>query len=198
MPIGPAAVALLRYVLPYDTTDSTATMVAKVAADPGSQRLVVWLGLVAAFTLVPGAFAVLAMTRRRAPGLTAATCGLLIPGYLALTLLVAGDAAVLAGVDSGVDLATITRLSEELFAMPAMTIAIGVFVVGHVFGTVLLGVALWRTHVVANGWAVAVAVSQPLHFVAAMTGNHPLDLFAWGLTAAGMAAAAAVLVRTPR
>jgi hypothetical protein len=38
-------------------------------------------------------------------------------------------------------------------------------------------------------------VSQPVHLVAAMTGNHPLDLFAWGTTAFGFGAAGLVLLR---
>jgi hypothetical protein len=33
--------------------------------------------------------------------------------------------------------------------------------------------------------------------VAALTGNHPLDLVAWGMTAAAMAAAAVAYVRHP-
>ena len=40
MPIGPAAVAVLRFVLPYDTNDSAAVMIAKVQADVGSQQAV--------------------------------------------------------------------------------------------------------------------------------------------------------------
>ena len=41
-------------------------MVEKVDADPGGQRLAMWLGLVAAFTLVPGVLVALRLTRRRA------------------------------------------------------------------------------------------------------------------------------------
>ena len=44
LPVGPAAIAVLRLVLPYDTTDDAGTIVRKVAADPGTQSLVVWLG----------------------------------------------------------------------------------------------------------------------------------------------------------
>ena len=39
-------------------------------------------------------------------------------------------------------------------------------------------------------------MSQPLHFVAAVIlGSHWLDLFAWGLNAAGFAAVAVVVLR---
>lgn len=198
MPIGPAAVAVLRYVLPYDTTDSIATMVAKVDADPAGQRLAMWLGMVAAFTLVPGVLAALRLTRRRAPALTALSAVLLVPGYLALNIMLGGpDATVLAGVEHGIDTGTLTRLSEALAADAPAVIGSTVFVIGHLFGTVLLGVTLWRAKVLGWAWAAVMSVSQPLHLVAAMTGNHPLDLFAWGLTAAAMGAVAVVALRTP-
>jgi uncharacterized membrane protein YdfJ with MMPL/SSD domain len=72
-----------------------------------------------------------------------------------------------------------------------------VWVIGHILGTVLLGVALWRTIPV---WAaLALIVSQPLHLVAAViVPNHLLDGLAWLLTAVGFAVTAAVGVRAPR
>ena len=70
-------------------------------------------------------------------------------------------------------------------------IAAGLFVLGHVVGTVLLGVALWRSRAVPRWAALATIVSQPLHFVAAVVlGSPSLDLVAWGLNAAGFTAAA--------
>jgi hypothetical protein len=64
------------------------------------------------------------------------------------------------------------------------------FVLGHVIGTILLGAAMWRSRVVARWAAVAVMVSQPVHIVAAVIiPNHTLDMFGWGLQAAGFAAA---------
>ena len=84
MPIGPAAVAVLRFVLPYDTNDSAAVMIAKVQADVASQQAVIVLGLIALFTLVPGAYAVTRLTRPGAPRLTAVAAPLLIAGYLGL------------------------------------------------------------------------------------------------------------------
>ena len=71
MPIGPAAVAVLRFILPYDTNDSAAVMIAKVQAAPDTQQAVMVLGLIAVFTLVPGAYAVARLTRPGAPRLTA-------------------------------------------------------------------------------------------------------------------------------
>ena len=71
IPAGPAAVAILRYVLPYQTKDSATAAVAAIRAETGTQSAVVWLGLVAILTLVPGVLWVGRLTRRRAPRLTA-------------------------------------------------------------------------------------------------------------------------------
>jgi hypothetical protein len=198
MPLGPAAVAVLRFVLPYDTSDEVPTMVAKIAADPGAQRLVLWMGVLAVFTLVPGAIVALRLARRRVPVLTAVAGLLLVPGYLGLTATVSGtDDYILAGTEGGLDQAVLSRLVELTTAAPYGSIYIGVFVIGHILGTILLSVALWRAGVLSGLLALVLGVSQPLHLVAALTGNHPLDLVGWGMTALGMAAAAVALLRTP-
>lgn len=196
MPLGPAALAVLRFILPYDTTDSPAEMVAAIAADQAAQEAVLWLGLVAVFTLVPGAFAVVRLVRPRAPRLTTVAAAFLIPGYLALFGGASVDIDVLVGLRAGIDPTTLTRLVVAQDTGPGAITGL-VFVVGHIVGSVLLGIAFWRSGVVHRGWAVAMVVSQPLHLLAAMTANHPLDLLGWGLTALAMGAAAVALLRTP-
>jgi hypothetical protein len=62
---------------------------------------------------------------------------------------------------------------------------------------VLLGAALWRARAVPVLAAIAVLISQPLHFVAfVIVGNQAMDACAWGLTALGLAVAAAKVLRT--
>ena len=61
MPLGPAAAAVTRYVIPAEPVG------ASVTADPGAQRLVLAMGIVITFTMVPGALAALRLIRRRAP-----------------------------------------------------------------------------------------------------------------------------------
>jgi hypothetical protein len=81
---------------------------------------------------------------------------------------------------------------------PTTAIAGGLFVVGHVAGTVLLGIALWRSHAVPRWAAALTTLAQPLHFVAALVlANHPLDLAAWAMNAAGFTAAAITVLRQP-
>jgi hypothetical protein len=196
-PIGPAAVALLRYVLPYETTDGSAGIVRETYADTGAMSLVLWLTLVAALTLVPGSIAVGRFVRPRAPRLTTVALVLTVPGYLMLPMLAGLDHPVWMAADSGAGQATAEGLLDA--AHPSFAVATGIFVVGHVVGTVLLGLAMARSGLVPVWAGVATAVSQPLHFVAAVVlPNHALDGIAWGLNAVGFAVAALAIVRTTR
>jgi hypothetical protein len=55
---------------------------------------------------------------------------------------------------------------------------------------------LWRSGIVARWAAVATAISQPLHLIAAVVVvNHPLDFVAWGLQAAAFAAIGWTILR---
>lgn len=193
-PVGAVAVAVLRYVLPYETTDSATNIVQETYADPGAMSLVLWLSLVAALTIIPGSIAVGRFVRPGAPRLTTVALALVVPGYLMLPML--------AGLDHPVWLAAEADLSQDAAvalleaAHPSYAIATGIFVVGHVLGTVLLGVAMLRSGRVAAWAAVATIVSQPLHFFAAViVPNHTLDGIAWGLNALGFAAAAVAIIR---
>ena len=195
IPVGPAAVAVLRYVLPYETNDSTAGAVAAIRAHPGTQSAVVWLGLVAILTLVPGVIWIGRLTRRRAPRLTAVALVLLVPGYLSLSLLVGTDAALYFAAEHGLSPRVMGQMYDGLH--PVLAVGAALFVLGHVLGTILLGLALWHSRTVPAWAAVVVIAAQPIHFVAAViVGSHTLDLVGWGLNAVGFAVAAAAVLRT--
>jgi hypothetical protein len=186
MPIGPAAVAVLRFVLPADP-----------AAHPGAQRLVVWLGLVAVLTLLPGALAAIRLLRRYTPLLATWIAALLVPGYLGMTALIAADAGTLGAIDLGLPAGQVAELSDATFAVPTMTILVLLFVVGHIAGTLLLGIAAFRARLMPRPVAVAMAVSQFVHLAAVIGGWPVVDLLAWTTTAVGMAFLARVVLRTP-
>lgn len=194
LPIGPALIAVLRYVLPYSTTDSSTKIVREVQADQSTQSAVVWLGFLGVLAMVPAVIWVGRLTRRSAPRLTAAALLLLIPGYISLALLVSSDAAVLFAVRHHIDVNTAADAYTSLH--PTTVVAGTVFVIGHVLGTILLGIALWRTAAVPRWAAVATIAAQPLHFIAAViVSNHTLDLVGWGLNAVGFATAAVAIMR---
>ncbi len=194
LPVGPLCVAVLRFLLPYYTADGSLATVRAVDAHPARQSAVVWLGLIAVVTLVPGVIAVAAALPPSR--LKAWAIGLSVPGYLCLGVLLAEDHLLSAGAAAHVDP---HQVAAQLDAFhPSFDVATGIFVVGHVVGTVLLGVALLQSRRIPPWAAWTITVSQPLHFVAAVIiGSPTLDLIAWTLTAVGMAAVARVLITEP-
>ena len=188
MPIGPAAVAVLRY--PY-VDPATGSL------DPDAAQVVLWLGVVGLFTLLPGAFAALKLLKRTTPRLAAWTAVFLVPGYLAMPAPLAADAFAAVAPDLGLDASTNQRVLDALMGLPTLSVLVLVFVVGHVVGTVLLGVAMIVGRAAPLVVGILTTLSQPLHFMAVMIGNPPLDLAAWGLTALGMGFLAFRVLRTP-
>ena len=153
-----------------------------------------WLGFIAVFTLVPGVIAAAGLCRAAAPRLTSWALGLAVPGYLALGIMLASDQVLWSAQEIGLSTAQAAALFSA--AHPTIDIAIGIFVMGHVPGTVLLGIALLRSGRVPAwaGWVTA--ISQPLHFVATVIlGSPQVDFVAWSLTAVGMAVVARELLR---
>ncbi len=192
--VGAASIAVLRLLMPYDTVDGPAAIVHKVYADPGAQSLLLWLAFGSALTLVPGVLAIGRWVRTGAPRLTAVAMTLLVAGYLALPTLDGTDLLPWLGQHSGTREATVATMAAT--SHPTTTAASIVFVVGHVLGTMLLGIAMWRSRSVPRWAAVATTIAQPLHFVSAVViTSHPLDFAAWLLNAAGYAAATVAIAR---
>ena len=194
-PIGPLAVAILRGILPYDTTDDTLTIAEKAAANPMAQGAVVWLTYVALLTLPLGVLIASWLAVRTRPMLGGVAAVLSWVGFTSLFFVVGSDQLALAAPVAGVPAQTVAALGAAVDTHPATAVAGLVFVAGHILGAVLLGIALWR--VIPRWAAVALIVSQPLHLVfAVVVPSHPLDALAWALTGVGFAAAAVVLART--
>jgi hypothetical protein len=199
MPVGPLAIAIVRAVLPYYTTDSNTAIAAKVAAHQGSETLAIWLTFVAVLTLIPGVIALGLLARRHAPRLGTAGLVLAYAAFACLLWSVAtSDNAALGAARIGMHPATTGALLTSIANIRPVGLATGVFVLGHILSLVLLGVALWRGHAIPAWAAVMLACSQLLHLVfAVFAPNHVLDGCSWGLTAVAFAAAAAAILREP-
>lgn len=195
MPIGPLAVAVLRGVMPYDTTSDSQTLLSQAAAGLGRMDAVLWLTL-AMTALFPATLAATRLTQRRAPVLSLIAVVLLIPAWAGI-FFAAGDPAIRALASGGVDPATGAKLLDALMNQGPVVVATGVFVLGHIAGLILLGAAMWRARAVPVWAAVALIASQPLHFVfAVIVPNHLLDALAWGLAALALGVAAVKMART--
>jgi hypothetical protein len=197
--LGPAAVAVLRAILPYDTTDDAATSLAKVTAHQGAESTVVWLALFASFALVPATLAIGLPVARRLPRLGTAALVLTFAGFIGMSALTAGDQARLSAARTGLAPGAAATFLDDLDGQPTVVLSTLVFVVGHVLGVTLLGIALWRSGLVPAWAGLLLAVSQPLHFVFAVVAPiHLLDGAAWLLTAVGFTVAGLSVARLQR
>jgi hypothetical protein len=193
-PIGPLAIAVLRLVMPYDTVDDTAAVVGKVAASPVATDAVLWLSFLALFTLPLGVLVAARLAVRVRPVFGSVAAAVAWTGFSALFWVAYPERPAAAAVAAGVDPATATALIGAADAHPSATAALLVYVVGHILGGVLLGIALWGA--VPRWAALALAASQPLHLVFAVAlVNHALDAASWALTGVGFAAAAVAALR---
>ena len=191
-------VALARYLMPYDMGDTPEAIFAGMVAHPGYESVTSWIGVLLVPTCVSGVVAVAWLSRRRSPVIT--TVGLLLAftGFVALFAsdsfgsLISQVVAAYPELDAG----TAYALGSGMEMSAVSNITGLVFVLGHLVGTVILGIALFRAHAVPSWIAIALAVSQPIHLLSVMTGNRPLDLVGWGATALGFAAAGWVLLHT--
>ena len=200
VPIGPLAIAILRGILPYKTTDSNTTLAAQVASHQGTESIVVWLTFIAMLTLIPGVITVGLMARRGAHWLGTAGLVLAFAAFMSLfwSAVAGSDNEALAAARIGISPALTGRLLDSMGAVTAIGLASDLFVVGHILGLVLIGIALWRGRILPSWAAVAIAASQVLHFIfAVIVPVHALDGLAWGLTAVGFAVAALTFVREP-
>ncbi len=189
--VGPLAVAVLRLLLPSDTTDDSAAVIAKALSHPELQTTVLWLDYLAMLTLPLAVLLVAVRAVRAAPVLGWIGAVVAWLGFATLPWAAGLDPVPLAATDAGIPQDATARLLDTLAVIGPGGLQGTVFVAGHVLGTVLLGLALWRA--VPRWAAIAIIVSQPLHFVAAVVlSSHVLDAAAWALTAVGFAVAVAV------
>jgi hypothetical protein len=196
LPLGTLSIAAIRGVLPYSTADDYPAILAGVATDPGAMRLVLWMTVLALFTLLPSMLAAVRVALRGAPVLATIALGLLVPAFVGLMLGVNDDLLYVAAT-GGYDQATMVRLLTDVESTATATVGLLAFVAGHIVGMVLLGIALWRSRAVPAWAGIAVAVSQPLHLMAVLTGAPSLlDAGFWLLAAVGFGAAAIRVLRT--
>jgi hypothetical protein len=194
--LGPLSIGLLRAILPYSDADDPTTIATKISQHRTAESAVGWLALLAFLTLVPGAIAVGQLAARRSPRLGTWGLALTTAGYACLAVIAAVDFAAVAALEAGVPPSEVASLVEGMNGSPVAVAGTVIYVVGHVAGLILLGVALLRAHVIPAWAAWAIIVSAPLHliFAVAVPAAVPMAL-AWLLTAVGFAMAARVLTR---
>ncbi len=192
------AIVISKAVVPTAWSDDTRALIDFVATDPVRQSAGVLLGAVAMLTLVPAFLAASRLARRRRPVMAMLAAGLNLLAYLGTGLSFgAMDNLVLAASGLPGDQRDGAAVLIDAFAASGLfNLSIGLFVIGHILGAVLLGIAL-RGSIPTFGW-IAMAISQPAHFVCFVILQNPvLDAAAWGLTALAFVVCAVVVLQTP-
>ena len=198
LPIGPLLVTLARAVMPYWTSDDPATVVAKMAAAPGAMNALLWLGALLTPFVIVSMLTLGYVARRGAPVL--ATIGTVLSFGAYAVWGATGNADYTASVllRSGYSVEEVTTLTGHLDAT-ALSAVVGFFwVLGHILGLVILAVALHRARVLPLWAATVMALSQPVHLVAAVIlPSRWLDVIGgWGMTTLTCALVAVHIWRT--
>lgn len=181
---GPASILLMRAIMPYWTSDDAATLVAKSLENPETMNLILWLGLLATPVLLGGVLGAAYVARRGAPVLAAVGAVLCFVGWSQGGATVNADYLVTQLGKSGFAPAEIVTIGDAL-QTGAIAIASGlIWLAGHIVGMIIIAIALGRAGIVKWWVAIALMVSQPFHFIAAVIiPSRLLDVtLGWGLT----------------
>jgi len=196
--IPATAISISRVVSPTFPSVETGAMLDVIAAHPTRYLANVLLGAAAMLTLVPAFLAAARLAQRRRPVLAMTAAGVNLIAYLG-TGLAFGAVDNLNLVASRLPAdqrAGAVALIEAFGISGLFDLSVGLFVIGHIIGAVLMGLAL-RGSIPFTGW-IAMTVSQPAHFVCfVILQNALLDALAWGLTAYAFGVCAVVALRTP-
>ena len=158
-----------------------------VSADPQMTRVADVFAFAGAFLAVPATLAYMRLLRPGSPTLAVLGGGAAIMGWMALVGVLMTDVVA-------TEIAGHVALFEDLYTSP---IVVGLSAVTslHIVGSVLIGVALVWTRLVARPLGVAFTVAAPTHLAANLAGQLWLDVITWLVTAATGAVVAACLFR---
>lgn len=176
--------------------ETGADQLAAATAHPALLHATVLAGMIGALLMIPATLAVARLAGQRAARL----------GFVAATLTAAGYACYLAVLMPDLRTIAAARLGGQVQnyaavvdAAQADTSAVWVFmlfVVGNIIGTFLLGLALWRSRVVARWTAAAVMVWPPLHIVGLAVGVEAFEVVGAVVQGIAFAAIGVRLLRT--
>ena len=193
--LGPLGLVLGSLFQVAGDDDPVSVSLAKIAAHTSGERGVIVCDLLAVFML-PAVLYLMRLAGPRAPRLTLAGGTVAFAAWLAgLVSLGASDllydhAAQLS------DRASAVALVHAVTSDAAFVIPEALFIVGHLLGMLLLGIALWRSRAVPR-WAAALVGLAPLVQLLVHDQVGAVDACANGLFLIGMAACAVTLLRTP-
>jgi hypothetical protein len=192
----PASCIAVGRLLLTDDSDIR-RMLDLIAADPGRQLRFALVGWVAGLTLVPAFLTAGRLARRRRPVLTTIALAVNLTAYLGGSAMGVLDVLYLAGARVPVAQRDgAAALIDGFWSVGISGVSSLLFVIGHVLGAILLGLAL-RGSIHPIGW-IAMLLTQPGHvFAFVVWPNHVTDALSWGLMTVAFAFCAVRVLRTP-
>jgi hypothetical protein len=118
-------------------------------------RYLQWFDLLFVVLVVPSILAMVMVSRRAAPRLSAAATVLMVGGFLmVLPLNIDSDQLTWVAAQHGQNPAVIGRFIDAAGNDPRVGVGVLGFVVAILIGSILIALALWKSHAIA-GWAAA-------------------------------------------
>jgi hypothetical protein len=173
--------------------DSVSASLAKIAAHPSAERGLIVCDLLAAFML-PAMLYLMRLAGSRAPRLTLVGGTVAFAAWMAGLVSLGASDLLFVHAAQAPDRASAVSLVHAVTSDAAFVIPEVLFIVGHVVGMLLLGIALWRSGAVPR-WAAALVGLAPLAQLFVNNLPGAVSACVWGLLLVGMAACAVTLVR---
>ncbi|MFJ8107055.1 hypothetical protein [Streptomyces sp. NPDC096132] len=193
--LGPILLAVGMALTPYGTSDSSKEIVRKLAEHRTAAELTQWFWVVGSILLTVGTVVVGLVATRYAPKLGLWGAAVFGTGLLAISSTPSMDLVVLGGLDKGVSQEALVKAGDGTYALAVTGVPTLYFVVAHVVGAVLLGIALLRGRVIPAWAAWVLILSMPLNVVGYVGGIMPLTVATFLMLAVGFGATGLVVAR---
>jgi hypothetical protein len=194
--VAPLALAAAMALMP-SFAGASPDVLTRLAANETALLAADLLVIVAIILLIPGMLGLLRVVRRRIPRLAPTAVAMFLVGWLFALGPVMLDRAQLQIARSGMSRDQAVALVEELEADAGIGVVIGIFIIGHTLGTILLGVALARARFVSIWASASIVIAAFLHPIARVgLGSKWLEVFAFGLLALGLVVSGLRVLRT--
>ena len=162
-PLPWLGVAVYYGFLPQVSTLNTAEEM-RVFTTNHAYMTLQWFDTVFVLLVVPATLAAAWVARRGAPRLATAAALMMATGFLGgIGRNVNGDQLAYVATQKHLDPTTMKTLTDALEANPTAGLGSLLFIVGLVFGSIVLGIGLWRSRAVPSWVAAAVAVGGSTH-----------------------------------
>ncbi len=193
-PLPFLALTANMWVLPFDLRAELRAQISSIAEHPERMQSALWLSLIFIMFAVPAVIAVAWSSRRSAPWLSLTGGVIGIVAFAEAGTGAGTDLLAFIGVTHQLAGSQIVGVSEAIAVHPGGQIGVPIFVIGQAVSLVLLGIALWRSHLAPRWLGVVLAISGPAHLL--IPGGNAGAGAGWLLTAVGCVGASIALLRT--